>query len=166
VKFLFVTFCSERCSRRRYVDCWDGRAIVKSCNPKTLVFDESSGQCQWAGQPAVRGLCQGQEQPQQHRRQRQTTPRFSASALCPGDYSGPASYPPDCTKFANCWKGSPTIQVNIVALARVSPIQLSFSLARLERTSTLASVSAISRPKPTAFRSSSLRRDPRRLRKG
>jgi len=40
--------------------------------------------------------------------------RFPSSALCPGDLSGPMPFPPDCTKFANCWKGRPTVQVNLV----------------------------------------------------
>ena len=32
------------------------------------------------------------------------------STLCPSDFSGVVAYPFDCNKFANCWKGKPTIQ--------------------------------------------------------
>lgn len=33
-----------------------------------------------------------------------------ASTLCPGDYTGLRPVPYDCTKFANCWKGTTFIQ--------------------------------------------------------
>ncbi len=32
------------------------------------------------------------------------------SLLCPEGFSGPRPFPPDCSKFANCWKGRPTVQ--------------------------------------------------------
>ena len=33
------------------------------------------------------------------------------STLCPNDFSGAVAFPFDCNKFANCWKGKPTIQM-------------------------------------------------------
>ncbi len=34
----------------------------------------------------------------------------TSTSLCPDDYSGVQPFPGDCSKFANCWKGQPTVQ--------------------------------------------------------
>ncbi len=215
----------------KFVDCWDGRALLRGCHPAGLVFHPGRAQCTWAWDPAVRGRCdpirsdaetaaapgrrlgsqrQQQQQQQQstnaitdfslpscsdfshlgyecvpyylcrrgqirngtdvgafrreedveeHRRlsaqhnrrrmeeqreenvkftpwtkkcsvrnevccknpefdreksskalQRQKSSSLKRSVLCPEGYSGPQPYPPDCTKFSNCWKGRATVQ--------------------------------------------------------
>ena len=30
-----------------YIDCWDGRGTKRHCYPRTLVFDERTGRCDW-----------------------------------------------------------------------------------------------------------------------
>lgn len=42
----------------KFVECWDGRAFLKSCHPRNLVFNPLTRQCTWPHDPAVRGRCQ------------------------------------------------------------------------------------------------------------
>ena len=49
-----------------YVDCWDGRSFLKSCQPKNLVFDPVTRQCKWPSDRAVQGRCIEQVHPDQN----------------------------------------------------------------------------------------------------
>ena len=84
-------------------------------NPQTRV-------CTWEWDPAIKGLCNLEQSPTQENDidgsgngEEYSSENVSSKLaveqdenkeeLCPSDYSGLTSYPYNCKKFVECWKG-------------------------------------------------------------
>ena len=46
----------------KFVNCWDSTVILQSCHPSNLVFNPSTGQCDWGYKPAMKALCDQAQQ--------------------------------------------------------------------------------------------------------
>ena len=106
------------------MNCWQGGigALVQSCHPSSLVFNPKTRVCTWEWDPAVKDLCNLEQSPSldndidgsgngDEYSNENTSSKLAAEQdeekeeLCPSDYSGLTSYPYNCKKFVECWKG-------------------------------------------------------------
>ena len=106
------------------MNCWQGGigAVVQSCHPSSLVFNPQTRVCTWEWDPAVKDLCKKEQSPPQDNEMdgsgngeeysnENISSKLAAEQdeekeeLCPSDYSGLTSYPYNCKKFVECWKG-------------------------------------------------------------
>ena len=54
--------------------------------------------------------CRESKKSRDLKKQNEKSITSSQTSLCPSSFTGLQPYPQDCKKFANCWKGHPTIQ--------------------------------------------------------
>ena len=94
----------------KFVNCWKGgvKTQLQSCHPSNLVFNPITKQCTWASDPSVKDVCNKESgQTPSHDEARSIVLSDTIDDSCPSDYSGISAFPYDCTKFLNCWKGTP-----------------------------------------------------------
>ena len=51
----------------KYVDCWRGQGTLRSCHPRSLVFNEATGQCDWPRNvPCITGDLEEEEEEEEN----------------------------------------------------------------------------------------------------